>query len=162
MLNLYNQSSSQTLQWTPSSSNPKSWNDNLLNQEHSQDNWTTNWSKVIRTFPNNRNKAGHGRRKGGQGPPRIFKLLAKKGCFSISRGKNQISPFWPPLEKNLGKSPAAPPPGKHSSSDAHEAGQKNQEKKWQSTCKTTPSKSNSSLLADFAHTAILIAIEMFT
>ena len=41
--------------------------------------------------------------------PWILKLLAKKVVFSISRGKNQISPRLTPLEKILGKSPTGPP-----------------------------------------------------
>jgi len=37
----------------------------------------------------------------GLGLPWILKLLAKKVVFSISRGKKQISPLLPPLEKIL-------------------------------------------------------------
>ena len=60
---------------------------------------------------------GHGRRRGGLSPPWILKLLAKKVVFSISRGKNQISPLLAPPGKILGKSSTAPP-GKNPS-DAH-------------------------------------------
>jgi len=52
---------------------------------------------------------GVGRETGWGLGPWILKILAKKGCFSISRGKKQISPLWPPLEKILGKSPTGPP-----------------------------------------------------
>jgi len=44
-------------------------------------------------------------------------ILAKKGCFSISRGKKQISPLLGPLEK-FWKNPLLTPPGKNPS-DAH-------------------------------------------
>jgi len=50
--------------------------------------------------------------RGGRGrpwPPRILKLLAKKVVFSISRGKNQISPLLAPPGKNFGKIPYWPP-----------------------------------------------------
>ena len=53
---------------------------------------------------------GRGGGRGGALPFWILKLLAKKVVFSISRGKNQISPCVPPpLEKILGKSPTGPP-----------------------------------------------------
>ena len=48
------------------------------------------------------------------GVGRGAKLLAKKVVFSILRGKKQISPLVAPLEKLLGKSSTAPPPGKNS------------------------------------------------
>jgi len=41
-----------------------------------------------------------------------LKSLAKKVVFSISRGKNQISPLWAPSGKNFGKIPYFPPSGK--------------------------------------------------
>jgi len=46
---------------------------------------------------------------GGFGPRWILKLLAKKVVFSISRGKNQISPLLTPLEKILSNPPTCPP-----------------------------------------------------
>ena len=65
--------------------------------------------------------AGHGRRKGGKGHPRILKLSVKKVVFSISRGTKQISPLLAPPGKTFGKIPYWPPPGKNPS-DAHVAG----------------------------------------
>jgi len=44
---------------------------------------------------------GVGRGAGRRLPPWIFKLLAKKDVFSISRGKKRISPLLAPLEKIL-------------------------------------------------------------
>jgi len=57
---------------------------------------------------------GVGRGAGGLAPYWILKLLAKKGCFSISRGKKQISPLLAPPGKNFGKVPYCPPPWKKS------------------------------------------------
>jgi len=54
----------------------------------------------------------HGRRKEGQGgycPPWILKLLAKKLFLQCRGVKNLFHHFWPPLEKNLGKSPTGLP-----------------------------------------------------
>ena len=58
---------------------------------------------------------------GGRGealPSWFLKLLAKKVVFSISKGKNQISPRLAPPGKNFGKIPYWSPPGKNPS-DAH-------------------------------------------
>jgi len=62
----------------------------------------------------------------GQGDlaPLDFEIISKKRlCFSISRGKKQISPLLAPLEKILGNSPTDLP-GKNPS-DAHVAPWKN-------------------------------------
>ena len=50
--------------------------------------------------------------------PWILKLLAKKVLFSISRGKNQISPFLALPWKKVWEYPLLAPPGKNPS-DAH-------------------------------------------
>jgi len=57
-----------------------------------------------------------GVRREGQGAwlPWILKLLARKGCFSISRGKKQISPLLAPTGKNFGKIRYCRPPWKKS------------------------------------------------
>ena len=52
---------------------------------------------------------GVGRGAGGPWPPWILKLLAKKVVFSLSRGRNQISPRLAPPERILGKSPTGLP-----------------------------------------------------
>jgi len=62
---------------------------------------------------------GVGKWAGGFWPPWILKLLAKKVVFSISRGKNQISPLFAPPDKNFGKFPYCPPPPGRNPSDAH-------------------------------------------
>jgi len=52
---------------------------------------------------------GVGRGEQGGQAPLDFKIISKNIVFSISRGKNQISPLLVPLEKILGKSPTGPP-----------------------------------------------------
>jgi len=51
---------------------------------------------------------------GGQGPPLILKLLAKKVVFSISGGKKQISPLLAPPWKKFWENPPLAPPWKKS------------------------------------------------
>jgi len=46
---------------------------------------------------------GVGKGQGGVGPPWVLKLLVKKVVFSISTGKNQISPLLVPPWKKFGK-----------------------------------------------------------
>jgi len=48
---------------------------------------------------------------GGPTPPLEFEFTSTKRLFFQFRGvKNKFPYFWPPLKKNLGKSPAAPLP----------------------------------------------------
>ena len=44
------------------------------------------------------------------GVGRDFEIISTKGCFSISRGKKQISLLLGPPGKNFGKIPYCPPP----------------------------------------------------
>jgi len=56
--------------------------------------------------------------RGGQGPPWILKLLAKKGCFFNFEGqKPNFTTFGPPWKK-FWENPLLIPPGKNLS-DAH-------------------------------------------
>jgi len=57
-----------------------------------------------------KSEQGHGRRTEWQGSfiPLDFETVSKKGCFTISRGKKQISPLLAPSGKNFGKIPYWP------------------------------------------------------
>jgi len=60
-------------------------------------------------FPGKGTGMGVGRGEGGTFPPLDFEIISKKGFFSMSMGKKQISPLLDPPGKNFGKIPYCPP-----------------------------------------------------